>query len=329
MELAGFKLEECVTHNSETPLLCVIYKPVMEYNSSPATESSLSDYDNNEQWNGDEQEVLSDWDDINNELPKSPLDPPNGSSNNTKASEEALDIMYNVLTNLESSEIVNANSTEHKTSGCIEKNENEFITEIELTEDESNVFHENQVDMLPCSKEATMEKQLVNKKNLVHSKKEMKQNIVESINLTNVSDLKNLHSQKDFKNSKTAVGTKYTVNNAKSDINTTKDVVKNTFAKENKEPVAGTSNIKKRKKNKKLEDELTKEDIKGITQCIVINTLNKIDDTQDIIEDQLAEVDATVQFEDVISSYMDVNKSNCNVEKYVNAEKLVDNKNVG
>lgn len=72
MEQSGFKIEECLTNSLQTPQCCVIYEPEMEYNSTPTTESSVSGYDNNEQWNSD-QDNVSDWDDVNSDLPRCSL----------------------------------------------------------------------------------------------------------------------------------------------------------------------------------------------------------------------------------------------------------------
>lgn len=59
---------------------------------------------------------------------------------------------------------------------------------------------------------------------------------------------------------------------------------------DSKEPVAGSSNVKKKKKPKKPDEEALIEDMETIAKCIVANSLNIVDDVQDIAEEQVAEV---------------------------------------
>lgn len=151
-------------------------------------------------------------------------------------------------------------------------------------QDTAVASHSVKLDVITRSKDSNIEKPFSNKKNnmVLYSNKEIKA-IPDTVNILDL-DVKGLNSQKDFKNNKSATTVKQYA--AKSDVNvSTKDLNRKVFIKDVKEPVAGTSNVKKRRKSSKSEDELIHEDMRNLTQCIVINSLNTIEDLQDGAED--------------------------------------------
>lgn len=104
----------------------------------------------------------------------------------------------------------------------------------------------------------------------------------------------------------------------------------------NKEPVPGTS--RKRKKFRKTEEEEVIEDVKELTDCIVRNSLNKVDDEPVMIEEQRVvalpgEMNAEIVEDvpivangDVANNNRDIEGNNCIAE--VNEIRVVEDENI-
>lgn len=209
--------------------------------------------------------------------------------------------------------------TDHGTEADLINNDVIEISEDITNQENTLTTHSIKVDVLTCSKDSNIEKPFSNKKNniILHSNKERRPTTPDTINVLDIP-LKTLNSQKDFKNSRSSVGIKQH-NNAKSDVNvSTRDLPRKVLIKDLKEPIAGTSNTKKRKKSKS-EDELIREDIQNIAQCIVINSLNTIDDLQDSLEEQ------SDVFEDALVDNTDVDANGCDTVGNIDGEAVDEN----
>lgn len=104
-----------------------------------------------------------------------------------------------------------------------------------------------------------------------------------------------------------------------------------TTSQSSKEPTAGTS--KKRKKSKKGEEDEVVEDVKELTECILRNSLNRVEDVApgqapqvaEVIEEmnvQVIEEAPVVENGDLANNNRDVEGNNCAAEG-------VNNENVG